>query len=417
MGYDARKKEVFEELEKLDHEPAVKDSIRAVLNSYFSQRDGRLENLLEVLEPGDESCHSEWIGKARESAAAAQDALGRSEHGKLWLAKISNEEHTFFFKLMLSQVPVKRDLMVQQTADLQKAEKEFEEKWRKIRDSDKELESRMLRIATEYDEILVSAAQVAAMTEKESREKMADTAKKVITLGLGVVDLGIIEQILKGAASLIGMKVDQTAARKLEIQALISREEGIFATFAEAREMVKEFLEDTSYPRVKDAYDDAEDAAEGLAGQMLTSGQKDDANVLGSAIKNELSKVFRVAEDAYKAFAKTHEYLFFGPLGASYYQELMEDDTWKAHSSRWKDAKHDIDDLLRERTLETNENKVLEVSLDGLSSDDQYIIYSRLKGSCEELLRTWNKFKEMTNEPEWAIESREQLKRILDAMR
>ena len=41
----------------------------------------------------------------------------------------------------------------------------------------------------------------------------------------------------------------------------------------------------------------------------------------------------------------------------------------------------------------------------------------RLKSSCQELLRVWNRFKEMTKEPEWAIESRDTLKSVLDAMR
>ena len=48
----------------------------------------------------------------------------------MWLAKISNEEHTFFFKLMTSQVVPQRDQMVKMTKALEKAEKEFEEKWK-----------------------------------------------------------------------------------------------------------------------------------------------------------------------------------------------------------------------------------------------------------------------------------------------
>jgi len=417
MSYDARKKEVMEALDKTDHDPAAKDAIRRVLDSYFSQREGRFENLLELLEPSDDNCHGKWIDKAKEAAAAAQDALSRSEHGKLWLAKISIEEHMCFFKFMTSQVPVKRDLMVQQTKALAKAEKEFEEKWKTIRDSDKNIDERMQKIALEYGEILNSAAKVAAIFEKETREALAEKIKQAISLTLKAVDLGVIEYAIKGAASAISGKLNEVESRKLEIHALISREEGIFATFKEARESVKEFLRETSYPHVKDAFDAAEDAAEALAGEMLTSGQKDDASAFCSAIKNELNNVFRKAEDAYKSFAKKHEYLFFGPLGGGYYQELMEDDSWKEHSKRWKDSREDIDELLRERTFQANEDKILEVSLQGLTSEDKSIIYERLKSSCQELLRVWNRFKEMTKEPEWAIESRDTLKSVLDAMR
>ncbi|MEO7560241.1 MAG: hypothetical protein ABIT23_08330 [Nitrosospira sp.] len=64
-----------------------------------------------------------------------------------------------------------------------------------------------------------------------------------------------------------------------------------------------------------------------------------------------------------------------------------------------------------------NDNKILEVSLEGLSSNDRDIIHYTLQASCQELLRVWNRFKEATNSLEWAIESRETLKSVLDAMR
>ena len=417
MAYDARKKEVLEELDKAGFDAPAKDAITRVIDSYFSQREGRLENLLELLEPGNDPCHGKWIDKAKESAATAQDALGRSEHGKLWLAKISNEEHTFFFKLMISQVPVKRDLMVKQTLDLAKAEKEFEEKWKVILSSDQTIEEQMKKTALAYEEILNSAAKEAAKAEKEAREALADRVKRSVSAALKLVDLGVTEQIIKGATRLISSKLSEAEARKLEIHALISREEGIFGTFKEARGLVSEFLEDTSYPRVKDAWDQAEDAAEALAGAMLTNGQKDDCNAYCNAIKNELSNVFRKAEDAFKAFAKKHEYLFFGPLGGSYYQELMEDDFWKERSKNWQESKSDIHELLIERNLLAGDDKVLEVSLTGLTEEDKKAVHEALRDALQDLLRAWNQFKDVCKEPEWALESREQLKSILDTFR
>lgn len=412
MSYDARKKEVLEELAKQGYDEATQSDYTKVLNSYFAQREGRLTNLLEIIESSEEARHAKWIDKAKEAAAMAHDVISKDKKS-MWLAKISNEEHTFFYKLMTSQVAPKRDDMVRKTTALQKAEKEFEEKWKKIREADAQIEDRMKKIALEYEKILVDAAQFAAKAEMESKEAIRAKLKIVFK----VVDLGIVETILKNAIRVIEAQRNEANERKLEIFALLSREEGVFATFKEAREMVKEFLEETSYPRVKDAYDKAEDAAEALEGQMLTPGQKDDAKNFGSALKSELAKVFRKAEDAYKEFARKHEYLFFGPLGGSYYQELMEGDFWKERSSKWKDAKHDIDDLLRERTLACSDDQVLEVSLDGITPEDKKAIRAALENHCRDLLAAWNRFKEFCKDPEWALESREQLKSILDAMR
>jgi hypothetical protein len=412
MSYDKRKREVLEELDEQNYDEATKGDFTKVLDSYFAQREGRLENLLEILEPSDDNRHTQWLDQAKEAAAMAHDAIGK-DRKSMWLAKISTEEHTFFFKMMTSQVAPQRDNMVRMTKALQKAEKEFEEKWKKIREADTDIEERMKKIALEYEEILVDAAKFAATAEMESKEAL----RKKVLIAFNAVNLGIVEMIIKGAIRAIDLKRDLATQRKHEIFALLSREEGVFATFKEAREMVKEFLEETSYPRVKDAYDRAEEAAEALEGQMLTSGQKDDAKDFGAAIKNELAKVFRTAEDAYKEFARKHEYLFFGPLGGSYYQELMEDDFWKQRSDKWKASKHDIDDLLRERTLECSDDEVLEVSLSGLTSEDKKAIREALETHCRDLLAAWNRFKEDNKEPEWALESREQLKSILDAMR
>ena len=412
MSYDKRKREVLEELDKQNYDEATKSDFIKVLDSYFAQREGRLENLLEILEPSDDNRHAQWLDKAKEAAAMAHDAIGK-DRKSMWLARISTEEHTFFFRMMTSQVAPQRDNMVRMTKALQKAEKEFEEKWKKIREADTDIEERMKKIALEYEEILVDAAKFAATAEMESKEAL----RKKVLIAFNAVNLGIVEMIIKGAIRAIDLKRDLATQRKHEIFALLSREEGVFATFKEAREMVKEFLEETSYPLVKDAYDRAEEAAEALEGQMLTSGQKDDAKDFGAAIKNELAKVFRTAEDAYKEFARKHEYLFFGPLGGSYYQELMEDDFWKQRSDKWKASKHDIDDLLRERTLECSDDEVLEVSLSGLTDEDKKTIREALEQQRRDLLAAWNRFKEDNKEPEWALESREQLKSILDAMR
>ena len=412
MSYDKRKREVLEELDKQGYDEAVRNDFVKGLESYFALREGRLANLLEILEPSDDNRHAQWLEKTKDAAAMAHDAISK-DRKSMWLAKISNEEHTFFFTLMTSHVVPQRDQMVKMTKALQKAEKEFEEKWKKIREADAQIEERMKKIALEYEEILNDAAKHAAGAEMESKEAL----RAKVLIAFNAVNLGIVETIIKTAIRAIDLKRNLAAERRMEIFALLSREEGVFATFKEARQMVKEFLDETSYPRVKDAYDRAQEAAGALEGQMLTPGQKDDAKDFGGDLKNELANVFRGAEDAYKEFARKHEYLFFGPLGSAYYQELMEDDFWKERSSKWKSSKHDIDDLLRERTLECRDDQVLEVSLDGITSEDRKVIRERLEEHCRDLLAAWNRFKEDTKDPEWALESREQLKSILDAMR
>lgn len=98
MPYEARRKEVLLELAGVTRFDAkAKEAITATLTSYFVQRDARIDNLLELLEPRDEMCHALWIEKVRAASTAASELLGRAEQGRIWLAKIMQEEATFYF--------------------------------------------------------------------------------------------------------------------------------------------------------------------------------------------------------------------------------------------------------------------------------------------------------------------------------
>lgn len=418
MSFDARKKEVLDALAKTDHSGEAKEEIRKLLDGYFSQREGRLANLSELLEPGrKDPCHRAWLDKTSEAMDLTHRAFKDAQAGKLWLAGLVNEEHGFFFNLWTSQVPVKRDRMMKQAEALNTAMREFDNKWDAIKSSDKGLDEKMQKVAEDYGKILEEAAKTAASTEKQAKERTAEAVGKAISLGLKAVDLGFSEKIIKGAVAVIRAALSEKQARRLEIFALISREELLFTSFKESREMVAEFLEDNGYPQIKDAWDDGDDAADALPGKMATDGQKADASELAKELKDELKNVFSAAEREYREFAKKHEYLFFGPLGSGYVQELMEDDTWKSFSDRWKRQRADFDELLRERTVAASKDKIFEVSLEGLTDDDKEELYERLLGPCQELLRAWNEFKDFSNDPYWALESREQLKSILDALR
>jgi hypothetical protein len=150
---------------------------------------------------------------------------------------------------------------------------------------------------------------------------------------------------------------------------------------------------------------------------MVTNGQKSDAAIWAKEARDELAKVFTVAEQAYREFAKQHEYLFFGPLGSGYYKELSEDDSWKSYSQRWRDHREDFDDLLRERTLAASENQILGVSLDGLDRKERKRIYNELYNACRELQRSWNNVKEVAkNSSDEIMDTRENVNSMIEAM-
>lgn len=419
--YEARKKEVLEELAELPGvEERHRETVRRALESYFRDREGRIENLLDHLEPGKDPEHRAWVDRARGLAGWAMETLQKIQVPgfRSFLARTAFAEHKFFFHLHLSRMPVARDRMVRQTANLRTAMKEFEDKWKTIQSKDKAIDDKLERAAEQYDELLDEAAREAAKIEKQAGEKMADLVSKAVRLGLAAVDFGAVETVLKTGTSTVKTVLDKTQQRRLEIFALLSREEQVIHTFRVGRKAVAEFLEDHSYARIKAAWEDGNEAADALAKKMATEGQKRDAAELGKRAKDELAKVFAEAERSYREFAKRHEYLFFGPLGSKYVAELSEIDTWKQHSRRWKEAREDFDDLLRGRFLEAEENNVLGADLRGLPRLDRMQVYYQLRNACQELLRAWNSWKDWNTkgDPDWILDNREDMQSTLDAL-
>jgi len=418
MAYDARKREVLDALGKTTYDEEKKQKIRRLLDEYFKVREGLIANTHDVLDPGRKGpCLAAWLDRGDKNLSTVRAIFEKAEVGKLWLADIANAEFKFFGHLMFSRVPVHRDKMMKHTEELNRAMKEFANKWQEIKGNDNEIDERMRRVSEEYEKILTKAAYEAAKVETESKEKLANLVDKSVSAGGVVLDAGLIGRILSGGTKLIKSLVSECNARKMEIFALLSNEEKVYGAFAEAREIVEEFLEENGYPKIKDAWDEGDDATEDTVKKMLTDGQKDDAAVWAREARDQLSKVFSVAEKAYREFASKHEYVFFGPLGSGYYRELSEDGLWKDFSSKWRDRREDFDDLLRDRTLAASEDQVLEVSLQGLSREDRKKIYKALHSACRELLRSWNEIKEVAKRgSDKIMTSRESVRYAIKAM-
>lgn len=418
MSFDARKNEVLAAFDAQPWDPREGPLLRRILENYFRARENRLRSHAKLLDVGRRKpVFKQWLDDTMNGIRRVGVEFERAAAGGEWFATIAAEEHAFALRIYRCEVAKHRDRMVAQSEALELAKKEFDAKWRRIKEQDAKIDEKLKKAADAYEKILNESAHAAAKVEKDARAKLVDQVGEVVGVALKFVDLGTVETIIKQGIKALSKALDDLGGRRLEIFALLSLEEQVMASFKEAREIVDEFLADNGYPEIKEAWADANKAAESLEKQMLTDGQRRDAAELGKALKDELARVFSAAERSYKDFARQHEHLFFGPLGSGYVQELMEDDRWKEHSREWQEQRRDFDDLLRERALAISDGKVLEVSLNGLSEEQRREVRRKLESGLRELLATWNKFKSMTDDPTWVLTSRRQLRGVLDSMR
>ncbi len=420
MAYDARPAELTAALETAGFTPADKDAVRRALDEYARTRAGWLDDLVKLLGPdgGDEASARAWHAYLeRVLSGILRTFENAPQPTRSWLAMKANEEYSFFhLGLMANGVARHRDWMFKQKKALTRAIREFEDKWNAIKQADRDIDDRMQAIAKEYGEIMDKAASEAAELEKSVQEKVIALVRKGLTVGGFLVDWGLIETVIKQGARAIGLKIDQTEARKYEIQAMLSREQQVVTMFVEARRLVDDFLKDNGYPQIKDAWDQGQRQLDRIAEASKTDGQRRDAAELKGKLDEQLKQVYEVAEREYKEFARKHERLFFGPVDETFCQELLEDSTWKQFSEGWKRRKEDIDDLLRDR-MAVSESRLYTISTDGLSDGDKKVLHEKALEANRELLAAWNKWKSMTNDPYWVLNSREELKRVIQALR
>ncbi|MFO7567447.1 MAG: hypothetical protein R6X02_32690 [Enhygromyxa sp.] len=423
MAYDARKKEVMDLIAAADFGDAPQGEVELlgrVVTTYFNRRVHHLKQILDVLPPGRSTpSFKVWLDRAMTAIKMVHDTFDDvPESTRHVVAGIASEEHKFFHAIYRCVVAKWRDKMVEQSKALEQAKAEFENKWKEMLRRDNDLESKMKRVGAQFEDILAKAAKAAAEAEKTTKEKVADAVHKTVGGALRAVDLGVTEQAIKLATRAIKGYVSEIEARKLEIMVLLSLENQVFATFKMGRKAVDEFLDQNGYPQIKDAWDEGDDAIEAIVGRMVTAGQKTDAAEFVKAVKDQLAKVFKLAETSYKDFAKKHEYLFFGPLGADWHRQLGEGDLWKDFSKDWEKGRKDFDDLLRDSSLAVRRGEAFGVDLDELT-DEQYKDFERrMTAHSRELLAAWNQLKGVARSAATElIKGHENTKRVLDSMR
>lgn len=426
-AYDHRLKEIEEQIdamESLDRD--TREKLKSSFEGYLKLRNAALANTVATLAVNDRpEAAAKWKDKARAGQEDAADFVQQTSKNpavdREWLAEFARQEALFFTHILASKAPVYRDRMVVQTQALEDAIDEFGDKWREIKNRDGDMDAKLERAAKEYEEAFTEALEEATKVEKESKEAFGDWLDKILAAG-GVVTKGASEAVIKslryGIKSLRSQQ-DKVQERRLEIQVLLSREEQVFGMFKETRTIVEEFLDKNDYPAIKDQLDNAEEDLSDLPPKMITDAQKRDAAEFAEDCLDHLEKAFSEAEREYRDFARANDRLLFGPMGGQYITELLEDDTWKRFSDRWRNQRSDFDDILRDRYFAASEDRILEIPMGELSSKDAHKVYQAHREVLGELMRAWNWWKDWNKkeDPYWILESREKQERVLEALR
>lgn len=426
-AYDYRLKELKEQIDAMESlDEDTRDKLESAFEGYLKLRNAALADTVATLAVNDRpEAADKWRDKAREGQEDAADFVQQMSKNpavdREWLAGFARQEALFFTHILASKAPVYRDRMVVQTEALEDAIDEFGDKWREIKNRDGDMDAKLERAAREYEEVVKEALEEATKVEKESKEAFQDWLDKILAAG-GVVTKGASEAVLKSlryGIKILRAQQDKVQERRLEIQVLLSREEQIFGMFKETRTIVEEFLEANDYPAIKDQMDNAEDDLSDLPAKMITDAQKRDAAEFAEDCLDHLEKAFSVAEGKYKEFARANDRLLFGPMGGQYITELLEGDTWKSFSDRWKSQRSDFDDILRDRYFAASEDRILEIPMGELSSKDAHTVYYAHRDVLGELMQAWNWWKtwNKNEDPYWILESREEQERVLGSLR
>jgi hypothetical protein len=399
--YDARKSEAMSDLEKAEMTTEERAALKTALESYFRGREDCLEQLVAIVAKKDESAqHPAFRDRAGVCNVGSTQILSRglgdikepSKGALEFLNVFTGNETAFFQSLGGVLVTESRDLIVVIRLNLSDMTEALEEKWKVILDEDKTLDQHAKQHAADIRSDLDAVIKEAAESHKDAAELIAEGVKKyassptapTIKTGKEIID-GIISLVKGALVPAIDYWQNTNLRAQTRVRAyksLFSSERRVLVMFEEVRDDVKEFLEDNDYPVAEAAFAKGKSSVDSFVSSAKTSGQSSDASELRDDLMAQLTGHLKEAADVYGKFVGKHKEKFFGALGPSIKEELVEHDAWEDYADAL--AGYSLDAKLR--TWQDDATNYFAVDLSPLPNDAREDLKAGLRAIIDNLV-------------------------------
>lgn len=353
--YIKRKAEVFARLDEVVLKMSGREitskkdqeQIRSAVFNYFVQYQKTLEEAVNFLKDDTKTSlqqRERWDQHFHDKENINIQLLSECIKGKpptLFtnvIAEVISQDSVFYLRMSNMQLP---DIM---KGKLLEYKKEFEIEKESLLDKWERLLSDNSSINASIDEISEKLRTI----YKEGLQKVdAAHTKLKETLTLFVKTLSVLKAnpaIPYEARVQIGEITERMNSFKVTSQDLAYRFDQLYKSeesiavimFGNTRKSVKEFLEKTNLEKAQKDYSEAEKHANESAKNMLTTGQREDAELFVRTA-TEITKIaMQNFTAAYNEFVDEFREIFIGPVGDRTVNDLIKRERWDRAKNDWQ---------------------------------------------------------------------------------
>ncbi len=353
--YDKRKQEVHSKLdEAVKIMPAretssLKDqqAIREAITRYFILRQKTMEEAIGFLgstTKTPEEQRSRWDNHFQTRSAEAIQILKEALKDKrqtLFMTVITemiSEESSFLSNLAdlhLADIMQARIIAYKQQFESEK--KNLLDKWDDLLSTNKNVNANIRSISEELTVIYKNGLDLLEATHTGLRENLS----KALALWAAMDEAtpsppSIFTPISIMVDTLNSFMVNGKDVSYRFEQLYRSEESVTVIMFGNTRKSVKEFLENTNLDKALKEYTETENRSIEVANNMLTKGQREDAQLFVSNATTNTKPGLRAFTDEYNNFVNEFKEIFIGPVGDRTVEDLLQKKQWEEHKNEWQ---------------------------------------------------------------------------------
>lgn len=346
-GLNAAYKAAIEGQEPEDIVLGREVALKSALHNYIDFRNKALDDLVKMLGGFSNSITEKdqakkWKTEVTNRGKAAFKMISDLDDNEesvlnVFTLAVATQEADFFHKIASMEYGAIQGFLCESAATLYQERKNLGGKWSSTENSAKSLNERSERAGKQMLEAFEEALKELGKANRRAAELVAtgllawkkyQDAKTGGEPGLP----DVFEDAEKRTNSLVSTAEDVADLYEDNFKS----KETTLILYGNNRDAVRKFLDKTNLELALKRTDAAKKAAEGLAGDMLTKGQEDDAKAFVSEANKAIDGPMNNYEKGFNDFVKEFKGIFIGPVGNKTLDNLLKGNFWEYTENSFK---------------------------------------------------------------------------------
>jgi hypothetical protein len=323
------------------------EQIREAVYKYFVQYQKTLEEAINFLKDDTKTSlqqRERWEDHFHTKETANLQILIECIKGKpptLFtnaIADLITQDSVFYLRLSNMQLPdIMKGKLLEYKKEFEVEKESLMDKWERLLYDNNNINASIDEISEKLRNVYKEGLKKVDAAHTKLKEELALYIKtlQVINASFAIpydlrIQMGYITETInnfKVTSQDLAYRFDQLYKNEESVAVIM---------FGNTRRSVKEFLEKTNLEKAQKDYNEAEKYAYENAKNMLTSGQKEDAELFVRTATDITKIAMQSFTDAYNAFVNEFREIFIGPVGDRTVYDLIKRERWDRAKNEWQ---------------------------------------------------------------------------------